>query len=92
LAIGEILIFIWMKFPLPNKIEFFTRLHECDLCSGVWIFFFLALLMRIDFLKLLGFDFYWPVASELITGGISSFVMWLVVAGWRSKFDVVVIR
>jgi hypothetical protein len=92
LGIGEILIFIWMKFPLQTKFEFFNKLHECPLCSGVWIYFFLALLTRVDLLHILGFSYYFPIFSELVTGGVSSFLMWILVSGWKSKFETVIIR
>jgi hypothetical protein len=92
LGVGQVLIFVWERFPLKTKSEFFTKLHECGLCSGVWIFSFLAFALRVNFIQLIGIDFYLPVASEVITGAVSSFLMWLLVAGWNSKFNVVVIR
>jgi hypothetical protein len=36
--------------------------------------------------------FYVPVISEVITGGISSFLVHIFVLGWQSKFEVLIIE
>jgi len=92
LAVGKVLIFLWQRFPLPSVNKTLTYLHGCDLCSGTWIYFLLAFLIRVDFVQLMGFGVHYPVVSQFVTGGISSFVMWLLSAGWKSKFDIVVLR
>lgn len=36
--------------------------------------------------------FYLPIASHIITGGITSFLVHLIYLGWKSKFDILVIE
>jgi uncharacterized membrane protein len=94
MVIGRILIWVAQQPPLPKKIEqikFFKYLKECSLCLGVWIFWLLSFVMKVNFLELLGFPIYVPVVSELITGAISSFLVFIFVLGWKARFDVVVL-
>ena len=90
--VGRVLIFIAQQFPLPEKIEkikFISKLHECDLCLGVWVFTFLAWMMKVDLLSLLGFPKYVPFVSELVTGSVTSFTVHLLRLGWNSRFDII---
>jgi len=36
--------------------------------------------------------FYFPVVSELATGGLSAFLLHLIRIGWQTKFEVVIIE
>jgi hypothetical protein len=87
-AIGKLLIYFWMKFPLPQALEntrFFGGLHKCGLCSGFWAFTALAALLKIDLLTLwFGFH-YIPVVSEVITGATSSYVVHLLSLGFAEQ-------
>lgn len=88
LLIGKLLIYLGMKFPplSESRFEFVKRLWECQECSGVWVYTFLSFVMgEVLFREF----FYFPIASELITGGISSFIVHLISIGWREKFTVV---
>jgi len=92
-VIGKLLIYLWMKFPLPEKLEnkkFFKSLHECPLCSGVWIFTFLALCMNMDILYL-QFGVEVRILGEFITGCVTSFVVHIFSLGWNEQFNVTVI-
>lgn len=94
-VIGKFIIYYWMKFPLPKKIEkirFFNLLHICDLCSGVWVYLALAVLIRIDLLTL-WFDFvYIPALSEVVTAMATSYVVKLLSLGFKElHLNVVVI-
>lgn len=86
ILLGKILIYLWQKFPFPRMLYFLKDLHECDLCSGVWIYFFAALVFKMDLLHLFGFSYY-PILNEGITGGIVSFVVHIFSIGWKTKFD-----
>lgn len=89
LVIGELLIFFGRKFVKDNeiKIKFFSKLFSCRLCLGVWVYTILSTILGVQV-----FDFvYVPALSELITGCVSSFVMFLLVAGWKSYNEIVVI-
>ena len=50
----------------------------------------LALVLRVSLLEDL--YLYVPVASELVTGAVSSFVMHLLTIGFREKFTTIVIE
>jgi hypothetical protein len=91
LLVGRLLIFLGMKFPplSESRLEFIKRQWTCGLCSGVIVYTILAFAMGEVLLKDI---FYVPVLSELITGGISSFIMHLLVTGWKENFEVVVIN
>lgn len=89
LLIGKIMIFLWQSFPLPTKLEniqVIHKLHSCDLCSGVWLFGLLSYFMGLSLLTMLGFS-YIPVVSELVTGGVVSFVVHIFSIGWKDKFS-----
>lgn len=85
--VGKLCIYMLQIFPptkkLSQKWEFTKKLFECDLCLGVWVFWFLSYLFNMDYLA----DyFYVPILSELITGAITSFIMHLISVGWDTKF------
>jgi drug/metabolite transporter (DMT)-like permease len=89
ILIGKLLIYLWQQFPLPVRLEnsqTIYKLHSCDLCSGVWLYGLLSYFMGSSLLTLLGLS-YIPVASELITGGVVSFVVHIFSIGWRDKFS-----
>lgn len=86
LLLGRVLIYLWQQFPLPEINRTIDKLHNCDLCSGVWIYGVLSFCMQLSLLEVLGFQ-YVPVVSEIVTGGMTSFVVWIFVAGWKEKFS-----
>lgn len=84
-VIGKLLIFLWMKFPLPEKIEnikFINSLHNCGLCSGVWIFTLLAFFVNTDILYS-QFGVEVPVIGEIVTGCVTSYLVHIFSAGWN---------
>jgi hypothetical protein len=88
--IGKLFIFLGMNFPpfSESRIDFVRRVWTCDLCSGVYVYTLLSIVMRVSLFNEL---FYVPFVSEVITGGILAFVIHLISLGWKSKFEVVVI-
>ena len=93
IVVGRLLIYLFMQFPYPKSLEKFSslkKLHSCDLCCGTWIYGILAGILRMDLLPALGF-YYVPVLSELIVGGVISFLVHIFIIGWKAKFEVVVI-
>ena len=86
--VGKLLIVLGMKFPLLQKLPFFSELFSCDLCLGVWIYAILAGILRMDMLPSLGWV-YIPVASEFITGAVISFLVHIFSMGWRAKYEVI---
>lgn len=91
LLIGILFIYLGMHFPpfSESKITFIKRLWNCDLCAGTWIMTFLSFVMGEI---LFGEVFYFPVVSELATGGLSAFLLHLIRLGWQTKFEVVIIE
>lgn len=86
IILGKVIIYLWQKFPIPRKWKFFSDLHECDLCSGVWIYFLAALIFRMDLLNLFGLP-YFPILNEGVSGGIISFIVHIFSIGWKTKFS-----
>jgi len=86
-AIGKLLIYFWMKFPLPQPIDtgFLKGLHECGLCSGFWVFSALAALLKIDLLTSWFGFFYIPVVSEIVTGALTSYIVHLLSLGFAEQ-------
>lgn len=95
-ALGKLLIYLWQLFPISQKepktyvSQFIYKLHQCDLCSGVWIYSGLALLFGIDIIQT-EFGSTVPIAGELVTGAITSFVVHIFSIGWKTKYEVIVI-
>ena len=87
-ALGKVLIYFWMKFPLSQRLEntrFITGLHECGLCSGFWAYTALSALLKVDLLSL-WFEFsYIPVVSEVVTGAVTSYVVHLLSLGFADQ-------
>ena len=90
-ATGRVLIYVWFQFPLPPSwereinqrkyyVKFFTKLHSCDLCAGVWIYSLLAFVIGAD-LSGIG-----SLVTMFATGVITSFVVHVFVIGWKEKF------
>jgi len=93
-VVGRLLIFLGMRLHLPERIEninWISQLHMCSLCMGVWIFTILAYFMGIDILNSwFGFP-HIAILGEIVTGSLTSYVVWIFVAGWNSVHDVVII-
>lgn len=93
ILIGKVTIHIWMQFHLPkflNKLEWFNKLHQCDLCSGVWIYTILSLFMGVDLLQVAGFGSI-PVVGSVVTGIVVSWAVHLFSLGWKAKYEITVI-
>jgi hypothetical protein len=89
-VIGKILIYLWMKFPVGFFTHRFIELHECDLCSGVWIYCILAVFFGVDIIQdTFGHTIF--ILGSLVTGAITSFVVHIFSIGWKTKFEVIVI-
>ena len=98
LALGKLLIFIGQKFPfykLPiigrlfDEGKFLEQLFACDLCLGVWVYFLLALLMKMNIVyELTSIE----VLSQFLTGAIASFLVHIFSLGWHTKFSVIIVQ
>jgi len=85
-VLGRLLIYLWMKVVLPEwlqKINFISTLHECSLCSGVWLFTALAFFMKVDVLTS-WFEFqHIAIIGEIITGALTSYLVWIFTIGFK---------
>ena len=91
LVVGKVLIFFGMKFAEDNEIgnKFIRNLLSCPLCWGLWSYTALSFLLGEVLFRDL---FFFPIVSNLITGGISSLLVHLVSVGWREQFSVIEIK
>lgn len=93
LILGKIIIHIWLQFHLPkflNKSEWFRKLHECDLCSGTWVYAILSFCMGVGILEVTVGNIP-PVIDSIITGIVVSWVVHIFSLGWKAKYEVTVI-
>jgi len=90
LLVGRLFMYLFRLFPpavrLLQKHEDTEKLLNCDLCLGVWTFTILAWIMNIQIIENTN------VFGYLITGSVSSFIMFLLVRGWNQKFREYVIE
>lgn len=92
--IGKLSIYLIQKFPfykLPllaslfNEGKFLEQLFGCSLCLGTWVYWFYSYLFEMDYMQEW---FYIPLLNKLLTGAITSFVVWLASTGWKDTFGV----
>jgi len=83
-------MYMLREFPPTNIIAkklHLTKLIECNLCFGFWMYLVLLIWFRIDILPI-----YYPGLSEITTAAFTSFVMWLLVIGWFDVFGIVEVK
>lgn len=78
-VVGRLLIYLLQVATSNVKI----KLLRCDLCLGVWVYAMLSGLFQIRLLE--DVYFYVPVVSEIITGGVISYLVHLLIIGFREK-------
>jgi hypothetical protein len=95
-AIGKLIIYMVQIFPLDTMPligrwfyggRFVGKLWACDLCLGVWIYFFLALIYEVNILPV-----YFPIVTEMIMGMMTSLLVHLISLGWSAKFKEIIIE
>ena len=95
--LGRLVVWLWQISPYQRVIDFIgnttirgylQELFDCDLCSGVWAYFILALIMKINMYE----SFYVPIVSEILTGASMSFIAHLIALGWKEKFSTIIIN
>jgi hypothetical protein len=87
-ATGKVIIYLWQLFPFPPFMKmpyYIEKLHECDLCSGFWIYLALALFLKVDiFAQTFGVP---PnIAGEFATAATTTYLVHIFTIGWREKF------
>jgi len=90
LLVGRLFIYLMRLFPpivrLLEKHEDTKKLLNCDLCIGVWTYTILSGIMNIQIIDNMN------IFGYLLTGSVSSFIMYLVVEGWNQVFREYVIN
>lgn len=83
-----------MSFHLPNwlsKYKFVELLHECDMCSGVYVYTALSFLMSVDVLNSwFGFDVF--IVGSIVTGILTSWLVHIFSIGFRDKYLNIVVE
>jgi len=92
--IGRLLVYLAQSFPFQDVYfigewfeegRFLGKLVTCDLCIGVWIYFFLAISCRYSI-------FGNNILGQFLTGASASFIMHIFAIGWQIKFGIVEIK
>ena len=90
LLVGRLLMYLLRLFPLAvqlaEKHEDTEKLLSCDLCLGVWTYTILSGIMNIQIMMDMN------IFGYLLTGSVSSFIMYLFVEGWNQRFREYVIK
>ena len=88
---GKLLIFLFQKVFFDNypssRENFLTKLLSCGLCFGFWIYFALAFVFKIDILEI-----EYIIIAEFLSAAVTTFVVWLISLGWKSRFQEIVIE
>lgn len=89
LVLGKLVMFIARKSPyfrlkLPVLGDFLKALFDCELCLGVWVYGIVAIIFDLNI-----FEIQIPLISQVLTGMVMSFVMWLITDGWNAKFRII---
>lgn len=82
-ATGRVIIYVWQIFPEPPFMKlpwWLEKLHRCDLCSGVWVYAILAVVLGID---LFGLG-HW--ITQIATGVLTSYLVHVFVIGVKEKY------
>lgn len=86
-AIGRLALFLIGQLPIKMTNKILDKLFTCDLCLGVWIYFFLCIFSRLEIVSEFVGGAYIPILNEFLTGAIISFVVHLISIGWKFKFS-----
>ncbi len=85
LLVGRLFIYLIRLFPpivrLLERYEDTEKLLNCDLCLGVWTYTILSGIMNIQIIENMN------IFGYLLTGSVSSFIMYLVVKGWNQEYS-----
>lgn len=88
-ATGRVLIYVWFLFPFPTFAKvpaWLDKLHNCDLCAGVWIYSILAHALQADIFSPV-FGVAPNLIGEIATGVVTSFFVHVFVIGLKEKFS-----
>ena len=89
LVVGRLLVFLGMKFAGDIKINFLNKLFSCSLCTGVWAYSIMSWLTGYYVFE----DWaYIPVFSEIVTGALSSVLIYYLEMGWRAVHETLIVR
>lgn len=84
---GGLMLFALKKFPLTAKLDE-KIFKECIFCFGFWVYLFLSFFFRID----VEFIPPYPLLSNFLLALGVSFLVWLIVIGWKALFQITYIE
>lgn len=97
LLVGRLVVFVLQKFPFRKIIfigklfeegKFLEQLFSCSLCLGVWVYATLGYFLRVDLVGSMFGIYVFPI-SEIVTGMIASFVVYIFEIGWQTRFGII---
>jgi len=89
---GRLIIYLIQRLPFIDfSWDSLDELFHCDLCLGVWVYWFLAWIFDIEIFSL-WFSNVNTVFAYFLTGTVTSFIMYLVALGWKDQFSVLEIK
>ena len=83
-ALGKLLMVFIRKFPPAVRIA--QKIHfpiDCDLCLGFWVYTVSSIVSSQTIT-----ESYIPVWSEVVTGAITAWVVWVFATGWNDIYRV----
>ena len=88
LVAGFIIWFIQRQkiFEILFFNDFLKELRKCGICLGFWVCLFLFFVFDIGLIQ--DYNLYTSIVDALITSIISSYIIFLVKAGWESIYGV----
>lgn len=90
LLVGRLVIYVFEKFVTQNevKIKFIQTLAHCLLCSGVWAYSLIALLL--GYSAFMDWN-YTGLLPSLITGVVSAVFVFYLEMGYKAVHEVIIV-
>ena len=90
ILVGKVCIYTIQRTPLVKqiKISWLDQLFSCSFCLGTWVYFLFSAVFHVALFKSV---FYFPIASELVTGAIVSLSVFLFSIGFVEFFGTLVV-
>lgn len=90
LLIGRLVIYVFDKFVSQNnvKIKFIQNLANCLLCSGVWMYSLLAIILGYSAFADWNFTGLLP---SLLTGVFSAVLVFYLESGYKATHEVIIV-
>ena len=71
--------------------DFLKEMRKCKICLGFWVCGLYALVFRIGLLDIFATNYFAAIVNWFVTAIVSSFVIFLIIEGWKSRYGVTVV-